>query len=676
MRKLDCFTYFTFTLFLSSAMCALGQERQLELINPDGSVATDCLAIPVIAPSVHLNDQLQLQMTNASVEHPNQSAGDISPWAVPLNVGKSGLLNVPAEAKVVVAQNEHGFAFVPPNALSGKAKLRPWAKLKIDASAFPEKLRSKYQLRILWQNSFAGQLPDEVLTLNRPTEDPFGGPGNDDPFGDRAAAPLDWRFHDYVTRIQVVDVVDQIATVPPGEVTILLDLLVSESAVSTSIPLGIVRTASNQTAEFSLPEFGSVHGQLLDDASLPNWSEARNQPTRVFAMPGRADGILPPLAQGQLLPSFPRSQGFGDDPFAAVGVTDRQWLADAYARYCASADGTVFRSRLVRMAEAPVDEHGEFTFDVLPIGPYELLISLSAGPSDSSPQYRAAQQLSTAGGGTRATLGFVVKANELLELGSVARRAKQSEEKAVKFNAGEVSTPTPSPSVEPGTPANPNEFATASQARIETALNRLVQDIEYHSLPLAMVIDSLSDDMNIPIVINLYEFELGGFSMDAPITLSLPPVTLRSLLNLVLDQVAGGELTFVVRDEVLLITTTEDAAKHPSITYSEAQTTRGSAGSATSPPVRDRAAEIVESWLKTAPENADRSELKQLLETHLSAEFDSQQQTRRAEIDRLQQLLEQSRNWLDGRQRQREQIIQRHVQELLDEQPATSVLSK
>lgn len=119
------------------------------------------------------------------------------------------------------------------------------------------------------------------------------------------------------------------------------------------------------------------------------------------------------------------------------------------------------------------------------------------------------------------------------------------------------------------------------------------------------------------------------------------------------------------RDEVLLITTREDAAKNPGTSYSHAPGMSKSLASGAAPATDDRATEIIERWLQSAPQNTDRSELKQQLETHLSAEFDANQKTRRAEIDRLQQLLEQSRTWLDQRQQQREAIIQGRVHELL-----------
>ncbi len=59
MRKSIYFSPLPLMLCMFSSLCAVGQERQLERVNPDGSVATDSVAIAVIAPRVYLNEQLE-----------------------------------------------------------------------------------------------------------------------------------------------------------------------------------------------------------------------------------------------------------------------------------------------------------------------------------------------------------------------------------------------------------------------------------------------------------------------------------------------------------------------------------------------------------------------------------------------------------------------------------------
>ncbi len=649
MRKSIYFSHLTFVLGMFSAVCAMGQERPLDLTNPDGSVAANCQAIAVIIPGVYLNEQLELPSTSASSNVPTPSSGA---QIVPMSTNKSGLLLISAHAKAVVAQNAHGFAFVPFNALSGKAKLRPWAKLKIDASAFPEKLRSKYHLRIVWRNCYAGDLPSNVTDALGSTDNPFGSFTND-PFGDRPSPSPDWRFHNYVTRFQLVDIVDQTVTVPPGEVSIELDVLGSESASPSSMPLvtlGIVRTASNQIAEFEVPEFGSAQGQLLiGKTGLPDWDETNRH--AIIALPVGA------VASPQQANQNPLLQVSSSDPFSAGGLGQLNRDTDRLSRWTAA------RSRNICSVAVPTDEQGNFTFDVLPIGGYELRMSVPDATNNNSTGYGSTAPLTAVGSGTPRRQIFAIKANESTDLGSVAIRIALSDlEQAKSSEMAVVEQTVASP---PDTETTSNFSAATAQSRIEAALNKPVEDIAFNATPFWQVVDTLSNETNTPILLNLPQLELLGFDKDTPITLNLPPVTLRSTLNHLLAQLPNWDLAFVIRDEVVLITTGRDAVEKASILFSQTQTIATPAASAKTPTADDGATEIVERWLQSAPQNADRSELKQLLETHLSAEFDASQQTRRAEIGRLQQLLEQSLTWLDQRQQQREKIIQQRVQELL-----------
>ncbi|MEZ6079035.1 MAG: hypothetical protein R3C56_26175 [Pirellulaceae bacterium] len=92
------------------------------------------------------------------------------------------------------------------------------------------------------------------------------------------------------------------------------------------------------------------------------------------------------------------------------------------------------------------------------------------------------------------------------------------------------------------------------------------------------MIDSLSSEVNIPILLDLPKLEGLGYVIDTPVTLHLPSATLRGG-NLILEQVSSSrdpfgpksKLALVIHDEVILITTGRDAAENPNITYSEAQ---------------------------------------------------------------------------------------------------------
>lgn len=145
---------------------------------------------------------------------------------------------------------------------------------------------------------------------------------------------------------------------------------------------------------------------------------------------------------------------------------------------------------------------------------------------------------------------------------------RSAEEAAIPF-AGDPPVVYPSPDVWQALTARRKERYAAtslgadgeSERRIGLALKQQVQDIAYNALPLQQVIDGLSDDMGIPIVLNTAEIELGGLAdVDTPITLNIPPVTLRSMLRLILDPL---ELTYIIKDEVLQITTKDNANEEP-----------------------------------------------------------------------------------------------------------------
>jgi hypothetical protein len=80
--------------------------------------------------------------------------------------------------------------------------------------------------------------------------------------------------------------------------------------------------------------------------------------------------------------------------------------------------------------------------------------------------------------------------------------------------------------------------------------------LEFIETPLQDVIDFLKDFHGIEIQIDHRALETVGIGSDTPITRALDGITLRSALRLMLKEM---DLTYVVRDEVLLITTPEEA---------------------------------------------------------------------------------------------------------------------
>jgi Mg-chelatase subunit ChlD len=94
-----------------------------------------------------------------------------------------------------------------------------------------------------------------------------------------------------------------------------------------------------------------------------------------------------------------------------------------------------------------------------------------------------------------------------------------------------------------------------TEQRIFNELNKETQ-VDFVEQPLKDVVMYIAELHKIPIVLSAKKLEEASVSPDTPVTKTLRGVTLRSALRLILKDL---ELTYVVRDEVLQITTPEDA---------------------------------------------------------------------------------------------------------------------
>jgi uncharacterized membrane protein YgcG len=94
-----------------------------------------------------------------------------------------------------------------------------------------------------------------------------------------------------------------------------------------------------------------------------------------------------------------------------------------------------------------------------------------------------------------------------------------------------------------------------SEERIFKALNENTQ-LEFVETPLKDIVDYLSTYHEIPIVINAKKLEEAAVAIDTPVTKNLKGISLRSALRLMLAEL---ELTYLIDDEVLQITTPDDA---------------------------------------------------------------------------------------------------------------------
>ena len=101
---------------------------------------------------------------------------------------------------------------------------------------------------------------------------------------------------------------------------------------------------------------------------------------------------------------------------------------------------------------------------------------------------------------------------------------------------------------------------SASSKKIEQALAGPLHSsgLHYADKSLEDVLTHLGDEYGIPIQLDKVALEEAGIGTDSPVTRTLNNISLRSALRLILHRL---QLTWIVRDEVLLITTKESAEK-------------------------------------------------------------------------------------------------------------------
>src|SRR6476620_1421843 len=105
-----------------------------------------------------------------------------------------------------------------------------------------------------------------------------------------------------------------------------------------------------------------------------------------------------------------------------------------------------------------------------------------------------------------------------------------------------------------------NRDNSASTKRIEQALAGPLHSsgLDYTDQPLHDVVTQLSDEYGIPIQLNKTALEEAGIGTDTKVSVTLHNISLHSALKLMLRTL---QLTWVIQDEVLMITTKEDAEK-------------------------------------------------------------------------------------------------------------------
>jgi hypothetical protein len=97
---------------------------------------------------------------------------------------------------------------------------------------------------------------------------------------------------------------------------------------------------------------------------------------------------------------------------------------------------------------------------------------------------------------------------------------------------------------------------------IEVALEKPASRFEFNETPLRDVIAKIREAHGIPVELDQKALADAGFDLDTPITQCLSGISLRSALRLLLDNIG---LTYLVKNEVLLITTREADVEHPTV---------------------------------------------------------------------------------------------------------------
>jgi hypothetical protein len=100
--------------------------------------------------------------------------------------------------------------------------------------------------------------------------------------------------------------------------------------------------------------------------------------------------------------------------------------------------------------------------------------------------------------------------------------------------------------------------ATEATLRIRAALGDETTQ-SFVELPLSDVVQQLSETHAIPMVVDNRALEEIGLSAEEPVTLSLSRISLRSFLRLMLRDL---DLTYIVKDELMQITTVETAEQN------------------------------------------------------------------------------------------------------------------
>ncbi len=109
---------------------------------------------------------------------------------------------------------------------------------------------------------------------------------------------------------------------------------------------------------------------------------------------------------------------------------------------------------------------------------------------------------------------------------------------------------------------------TNDMDRVEEYRKNLVKsiDLDFNGMPLNTVLKALSGDLKVQFWIDQVELDTLGVAVDSPITMQMSGLTLRQALKLILEPL---ELTYVVHENWITITSKDSADSKPNIAYYE-----------------------------------------------------------------------------------------------------------
>ncbi len=141
--------------------------------------------------------------------------------------------------------------------------------------------------------------------------------------------------------------------------------------------------------------------------------------------------------------------------------------------------------------------------------------------------------------------------------------AQKAQDPFAKDGAASSVAASPSKAIPAAVAARNSEPCNArdrAEQRINSVLNQpLSEPLEFVEQPLRDVVTILSETYDIPILFDVAALDAVAASPDVEVNIQINNLTLRSALDLMLRNAGAEALTYIIDNEVLLITTLEEA---------------------------------------------------------------------------------------------------------------------